>query len=294
MATRSTPGKLQALIDQVKELEDLGGRVQGDDETDGLAAAEDLTAQYRRWFSACLEALPDDLREKFRFEYEGKLSLTQLNYRIKHFLQEPRVASAVYRDDMDDASKRIFSPWQHPYKDRFLGPVRQQQSYLEEALARYDSGSAVHESLDLLERLGRRFAASCALLQREHRGKPGIIISDEYDVQHILHAMIVPHFEEVEPEEPTPKMAGGSARLDFLLKQDHVAIETKMMRPSLSLNELRRELAEDIIYFRAHPHVSALFILVYDPERRITNNAGFERDLSSDSDSFIVRVVVGQ
>ncbi|MGW5053570.1 PD-(D/E)XK nuclease domain-containing protein [Actinokineospora sp. NPDC004072] len=37
-------------------------------------------------------------------------------------------------------------------------------------------------------------------------------------MQHILHSIAVLYFEEVEPEEPTPKMAGGSSRLDFLLR----------------------------------------------------------------------------
>jgi hypothetical protein len=38
--------------------------------------------------------------------------------------------------------------------------------------------------------------------------------------------------------------------------------------------------------------MSSLFAFVHDPDRKITNAAGFEADLYSDSDEFPVRVVV--
>ncbi|MGW5052217.1 PD-(D/E)XK nuclease domain-containing protein [Actinokineospora sp. NPDC004072] len=76
------------------------------------------------------------------------------------------------------------------------------------------------------------------------------------------------------------------------LKQERIAIETKMTRNDLGREKLRKELNLDIEHFRAHPHVSALFALVYDPKRKITNARGFENDLNADSDGFLVRVVI--
>lgn len=292
VVTRSTAGKLKTLIDEVQPLEDLASRVQGDDETARLAAAEELATAYRRWFSASLEALPNDLRDRFRSEHDG----STWNQHIKHFLQDPRMKNPIYRDNMNEATKLVWKPWQYPYKERFIGPLRQQQQYLEEALARYGASSTTTDALELLEQISRKLPVTFAILQSEYRGRPGLTVNDEYDVQHILHAISVLHFEEVEPEEPTPKMAGGSSRLDFLLKQERAAIETKMMmmmmRPGLSKKQLRDDLAVDIAYFRVHPDVDALFVLVYDPTRKITNAAGFERDLYSDSDDFSVRVVI--
>jgi hypothetical protein len=288
MATHSTASRINALLIQARSLEDLGSQVQAEDESVGLEAAGRLTEEYRTWFSSGLAVLPEDLRERFRFEYEGG----GLKFRIKHFLQQPRTKSAFYREDLDETNKRIFGPWQHPFEDRFRGPLRQQQQYLEEFVARLATDAETIGTLDFLERTSRLLPTSFAILTRGHRGRPGMSITDEYDVQHVLHASLVLHFEEVEPEEPTPKMAGASSRLDFLLKQERVAIETKMMRPSLSVRELRDALAVDIQYFRRHPDVDSLFIFVYDPDRRITNARGFERDLNSGSDGFTVRAVI--
>jgi hypothetical protein len=215
-----------------------------------------------------------------------------LTFKIRSFLEDPLMKSPIYRDDMDETSKKIFKPWQHPVKDRFINPVRQQHQYLEEALIRLGASSITAEALELLAHIGRRLPITFSILEPGHRGRPGISVEDEYDVQHILHAIAVLHFDEVEPEEPTPTMAGASSRLDFLLKQERVAIETKMMRANLSKNKLHHELASDIVYFRRHSDVDALFILVYDPKRKITNATGFENDLNSDSDDFHVRVVI--
>jgi hypothetical protein len=84
------------------------------------------------------------------------------------------------------------------------------------------------------QEIARRLPIAFSILGSTHRGKGGIAIENEYDVQHVLHAVAVLHFDEVEPEEPTPKMASASSRLDFLLREEEIAIETKMMRPSLS------------------------------------------------------------
>jgi DpnII restriction endonuclease len=289
MATRGQAGRLEALIDQVSELEELGRVAQGDDELAGTLAAKDLDTKYRKWYAASLEILSEDLHERFRREYEAGFP----HYLIKFFLQDPRKESVVYRPDMDDASKKVWSQWQFPYTERFAGPIRTQRGILEQALARLGTGSATLDALELLENLGRRLPVAFSILGSPHRGKDGIVVADEYDVQHVLHAIAVLHFDEVEPEEPTPKMASGSSRLDFLLKQEEIAIETKMTRPNLSKQKLRDELASDIVYFRAHPSVKALFALIYDPNRRITNSVGVERDLNAtSSDEFMVRVVV--
>ncbi|MGW5053569.1 hypothetical protein [Actinokineospora sp. NPDC004072] len=170
MATRSTAGKLQALIEAVPQLEELAGRVQIEDETAGHQAAEQLSDLYRRWYSACLEALPEDLRDRFRSEYEGGM----LTYRVKHFLQDPLMKSPIYREDMDEVSKKMFSPWQHPAKDRFVNPVRQQLQYLEQALARLGASSVTVEALELLERIGRNLPTSFSSLRQ------GIVVAQGY------------------------------------------------------------------------------------------------------------------
>jgi hypothetical protein len=44
--------------------------------------------------------------------------------------------------------------------------------------------------------------------------------------------------------------------------------------------------------YRGHPDVSALICVIYDPDRRVSNPIGFERDISRNSDDFPVRAVI--
>lgn len=289
MSTRTVAGKLEALVEQIAELEDLGGKIQVDDEASALKAAVQLDRSYRIWFASVLTLLPDDLKGRFRFEYEGDM----FRNRIKHFLSQPREPSVIYPSLSEEAIKTLNpSPWQYPFNDALRGPLTSQKQILMEAQARYGVSSDMLDGLNLLERVTRRLPISFAILHREIQKRPGIEIVDEYDVQRILHAVAVLLFEEVEDEDPTPKMAGASSRLDFLLRRERIAVETKMVGENLTIRRLRSDLAEDILYFRAHPDAGSLFIFVFDPARKITNAAGFERDLYSDSDEFPVRVVV--
>jgi hypothetical protein len=290
MATRTEAGKLEALIEQVAELEDLGSKIQADDEAFAMEAALQLDRSYRPWFASALTLLPDDLKERFRFEYEGD---NFFRNRIRHFLSKPREPSAFYSSLDREAIEALNpSPWQYPFNDTFRGPLTSQKQILLEAHARYGVSSDMLEGLNLLERITRRLPISFAILGKSIQKRPGIQVADEYDVQRILHGVAVLLFEEVEDEDPTPKMAGASSRLDFLLRRERIAVETKMVGANLTVRELRRALAEDILYFRRHPDAGSLFIFVFDPGRKITNAAGFESDLYSDSDEFPVRVVV--
>jgi hypothetical protein len=289
MSTRTVSARIEALVDEMSAIEQLGGRIQSEDQVAALAAAKKLTEEYLSWYASALVLLPDDLKDRFRAEYEGGL----FSGKIKKFLNDPREASVFYAS-LDEAARKTWnaSPWQHPYNDAFRGPLTAQKQILLEAQARHGFSAEMLEALSLLERVARRLPISFAVLRQEVQRRPGVNVADEYDVQRILQAIAVTLFEEVESEEPTPKKAGVSSRLDFLLKRERIAIETKMVGKNLSLARLKADLAKDILYFRSHPDAGCLFIFVYDPDRKITNASGFEADLHSDSDEFPVRVIV--
>ena len=289
VATRTNAGKLEDLIEATAELEEIGRLIQDSDKAAAAEAHAKLDSRYRAWYVAALAALPQDLHQKFRSEFEGSL----MHPRIEKFLGNPLMPWAFYDSySPEQREKYGFSSWQHPYGKSFQTPLIAQRQLLMEALARFDASTATLEGLALLEQLTRRLPVAFAVLRQKAHSRPGIEVVDEYDVQRILHAVLVLHFDEVEPEDPTPRMAGASSRLDFLLRRERIAVETKMMRDSLSLRELRKELAEDMLYFRRHPDAGALFIFIYDPDRKITNAAGFEAQLRTESDEFPVRVVV--
>jgi hypothetical protein len=135
---------------------------------------------------------------------------------------------------------------------------------------------AVLAALDTLEDVFRRLPVALAALRLDVRGRPGVVVNDEYDLQRIVHAVLCLHYLDVRPEEYGPSRAGAHPRLDFLLKEERIAIETKMTRNNLGPRRLGDELAQDILRYRGHDHADAYFALVYDPEKHILNASGFE------------------
>ena len=77
--------------------------------------------------------------------------------------------------------------------------------------------------------------------------------------------------------------AGGSRRMDFLLKSEKVVIEVKKTRETLSAKEVGEELLVDIATYTAHPDCKTLVCFVYDSEGYIGKPVGLENDLAKQS-----------
>nr|GFC70330.1 hypothetical protein [Tanacetum cinerariifolium] len=85
---------------------------------------------------------------------------------------------------------------------------------------------------------------------------------------------------DVRAEEWTPSYAGGSSRVDFLLKKERIIIEIKKTRPTLKAKHIGEQLIVDSQRYRAHPDCGRLLCFVYDPEGWVANPAGLENDLN--------------
>lgn len=144
----------------------------------------------------------------------------------------------------------------------------------------------------LLQNIFNRFFVVAKQLQRRHDGRGTLAINDEYDVQDLLNSLLLLHFDDVRPEEWTPSYAGGSKRIDFLLKDSEIAIEVKMTRKGLKDKELGEQLIIDIANYKQHKNCKCLYCFVYDPEGYIRNPRGMERDLQALDKEFPVRVFV--
>ena len=143
-----------------------------------------------------------------------------------------------------------------------------------------------------LERLCDRFHSVTRQLRDRHEGRGTLEIEDEYDVQDLYHALLRIDFDDVRPEEWTPSYAGGSSRMDFLLKPEQIVIEIKKTRRGLNVREVGDQLLIDIARYETHPSCKRLICFVYDPEGRIGNPAGLEADLRRDDTSPSVVVFV--
>jgi hypothetical protein len=144
-----------------------------------------------------------------------------------------------------------------------------------------------------LQAIIEKFHYVATQLKNRYNGKPTIVIEDEYDVQDLMNALLRINFEDVRKEEYTPSYAGGSTRIDFLLKREKILIEVKKTRPTLKDKDVGNQLIVDIAHYKSHPDCKHLICFVYDPDNLIVNPRGLEDDLNkSTSEEMIVEVYV--
>ncbi|AFV25348.1 hypothetical protein Mpsy_3149 [Methanolobus psychrophilus R15] len=143
--------------------------------------------------------------------------------------------------------------------------------------------NAQEESLDKVINILSKFPVVAKQLLIRHNNKETLVIEDEYDVQDLLHALLKLYFDDIRAEEWTPSYAGGSSRMDFLLKSEQIIIEVKKTRSKLGDKEIGEQLLIDIGKYSIHPDCKTLICFVYDPEAKIRNPMGLEKDLNEKS-----------
>jgi len=159
-------------------------------------------------------------------------------------------------------------------------------------LAEYQPPITIEKPSKVIESLFERFHSVALEINRRHDNRHSLTINDEYDVQDLLRGLLRLYFDDINDEEYTPSYAGFCARMDLLLREEQVVIETKMVRKGFTQKKIRDELIIDKAHYRVHPKCKKLYCLVYDPEEEIRNPKGFERDLSDRVDGFETKVFV--
>jgi len=154
-------------------------------------------------------------------------------------------------------------------------------------------GTVVLDGISNVLSICKRFRIVARQLRIRHNSRSTLEIKDEYDVQDLLHSLLKIHFDDVRPEEYVPSYAGGSSRIDFLLKKDKIIIEVKKTRKNLADKEIGDQLLIDIAKYKQHPDCKTLICFIYDPEERIKNPRGLENDLNqrSSDDMNIITII---
>ncbi|MDJ0678124.1 MAG: hypothetical protein QNJ36_22520 [Calothrix sp. MO_167.B42] len=147
-------------------------------------------------------------------------------------------------------------------------------------------------ALDQVIQLCSRFHMVARQFRRRHQNRPTLDVTDEYDVQDLLHGLLRIFFDDVRDEEYTPSYASKATRMDFLLKREEIVIEVKMTRKGLSDKEVADQLILDIERYRSHPNCKTLVCFVYDPEGRIANPNGLQADLNGDKQGLEVMLLI--
>lgn len=134
--------------------------------------------------------------------------------------------------------------------------------------------------INTLVNIVSKFHKVARQLRSRHDSRETLNVTDEYDVQDLLHSLLILHFDDIRPEEWTPSYAGKSSRMDFLLKNEKIVVEVKKTRSGLGAKELGGQLIEDIERYQSHPDCKTLVCFVYDPEGLVANPKGIENDLA--------------
>lgn len=145
---------------------------------------------------------------------------------------------------------------------------------------------------EFVVRICRRFPLLANELNQRYDKRDPFEVTDEYDVQDLLRAILVMHFSDVRQEEWNPSYGGVQSRSDFLLKPERIVIETKMTRANLGQRQIVDQLAIDKARYRSHPDCGTLICFVYDPGKRLRIPVAIESDLSDHADDLRTLVVV--
>ncbi|HME54461.1 MAG TPA: hypothetical protein VKM55_19775 [Candidatus Lokiarchaeia archaeon] len=140
------------------------------------------------------------------------------------------------------------------------------------------------EAIDKCLLICERFHLAALQLRERRKGKPPLLIENEFDVQYLFRAMMKIFFDDLRHEEPTPSHAGSYALMDFLLKEERISVEAKMASELYKDNKIGNDLLLDIARYKKHQDCMVLICLIYDPNDCISNPSALENDLNNESD----------
>lgn len=203
------------------------------------------------------------------------------------FAKIKTLLSAILPTENEFRSK-IFS-----FKENYYSDVKSIANILKSILDYESKGmitflSSVKDvkNIDLVA-IFKNFHKIVRQLRCRYDNRTTLDVNDEYDVQDLLHGLLLLIYDDVRREEWTPSYAGKSARQDFLIKKEKIVIETKKARKGLTEKELGDELIIDIARYKSHPDCKQLICFIYDPEGRIANPIGFIGDIENANDGFV-------
>lgn len=177
----------------------------------------------------------------------------------------------------------------------FLGPQ------IEELVCSIVPGR--HEILGVSYTADRRFLLrevlellpSARAAAGEHGGY-SFPLENEAHVRTLIFLVLKCIFPDARLEDPSPKDAGSSRRIDIVLPSLSVALEVKFVRNAPHARTVAAELKVDIESYHAHPSCKTLVAFVWDPLHRLPDRQNFIADLEGPrtkaGKTFSVEIVV--
>ncbi|MGO9404230.1 MAG: hypothetical protein ACLPVW_12260 [Terriglobales bacterium] len=120
--------------------------------------------------------------------------------------------------------------------------------------------------VDVVERVCRRIGKSAQILcNRSRKGKESYVITNEYDVQDLLHATLRAYLKYSVQEDPLPKLAGAkSGRADISIEELGLLIEVKYVHSPDDQKRLFNDFSQDLFLYAQWVPLKTLFYLIYN------------------------------
>ena len=145
-------------------------------------------------------------------------------------------------------------------------PFSDGQNFTSELL--FQSGQEVappSADVTLVIRLCERLPKVASILTDRREERQGYPVSDEYDVQDLLQAVLRGYLTHSVQEDPLPKVAGArSSRVDLSIEDLGVIIEVKYARKPADHKRFVREIGEDVLLYAKAAFLKTLIVLVYN------------------------------
>jgi hypothetical protein len=152
--------------------------------------------------------------------------------------------------------------------------------------------SGLESAVGRLRRLSERFHLITRQLRLRGEYRDTIHVEDQQDVQDLFHALLCLDFEDIEADEWGPSESRETRQITFFVKQGQIGITLKKTKPGQGRTEISNELSLVTQQHSSHLTCKLLFCFIYDPEGRIGNPRGLERDLMKSTQSMHLEVVV--
>lgn len=129
----------------------------------------------------------------------------------------------------------------------------------------------------LVLRVVDSFPTIVRLLGHRAHGRPDFCVSNEYDAQDLLFAILRSVFEDARREDFAPHFGAKAKRIDIVIPSAETLIEVKCVRNAKHARLIDDELKIDIESYHSHSSCRRLIAMVYDPGCFIIDSSPLEQ-----------------
>ncbi len=150
--------------------------------------------------------------------------------------------------------------------DRKTLPFDKGTDYTHELLFNEIESPSPDADVSLILQLCQRLPHAARIISnRNRKGKASYNISDEYDVQDLLHTIIRCYLKYSVQEEPIGIVAAASSsRADIVIEDLGTIIELKYVHGPSDQKRLVDEYAKDLIQYAQWPHLKSFIYVIYN------------------------------